>query len=106
MKNIYFDYNPIYENEPINKYKNETDSDQEIIEKLYKSRTSKKLSKNRSAIELKGINKNNILPPIKLYNQNKNENNLRYYDYNYSKEKCLELNIQNDKIISNNEELK
>ena len=82
MQNIYFDYNPIYENNHINNDKFETDSDEEIIKKLNKSRNRNKLVKNFSAIELKGINKDNILPLIKsnTINNNQIENNLRYYN--------------------------
>ena len=103
MQNIYFDYNPIYENDSLNKYKNETDSDQELIEKL--TRTKKHLIKNHSALDLKGINKNNILPPIKINNQYTNENNLRYYyNNNISSQKISVLTNQNEKISYNNEE--
>ena len=38
MQNIYFDYNLIYENDSLNKYKNETDSDEELIEKLTRTK--------------------------------------------------------------------
>ena len=103
MQNIYFDYNPIYENDSLNKYKNETDSDQELIEKL--TRTKKHLIKNHSALDLKGINKNNILPPIKINNQYTNENNLRYYyNNNISSQKISVLTNQNEKISYNSEE--
>ena len=83
MQNIHFDYNPIYGNNFKNNNKiNETDSDEEIIKKLSKSRFNNKLIKNHSALELKGVNKNNILPPIRSNNPNKIENNLRYYNNN------------------------
>ena len=85
MQNIYFDYNRIYENND----KLESDTDEEIIKKLNKSMNKHTLAKNNSALELRGINKKYILPPIKNNNINKNENNLRYYDMNIQKESEL-----------------
>ena len=71
MQNINF--NPIYGNKKI-----ESDEEEEIIKKLDDSK-NKKLKKNFSALEFKVLNKNNILPIIKSNNQNKKENNFRYY---------------------------
>jgi hypothetical protein len=73
IQNINFNLNPIYKNRKI-----ESDGDEEIIKKLDDS-NNKKLKKNFSALELKALNKNNILPIIKINNQNKKENNFRYY---------------------------
>ena len=73
IQNINFNLNPIYRNRKI-----ESDGDEEIIKKLDDS-NNKKLKKNFSALELKVLNKNNILPVIKSNNQNKKENNFRYY---------------------------
>ena len=77
MQNFYLDYNHIYEKKSNINYN--SDSDEEIIKKLNESRDEKKISKNTSALQLKGVNKNNILPIINTKNQHQNDNNLRYY---------------------------
>ena len=86
MRNIYFDYNPIYGNkifENNNKnIKSDTDSEEEILKKLNESRNENKLFKNYSALNLKGNSRNNILPIIKTSNPHQNDSNisnLRYY---------------------------
>ena len=94
MKNIHFDYNPIYDNNG----KKEPEIGEENIKIINKSINKNKLVKNYSALELKGINKKYILPPIKNNNIN-NENNLRYYDMNnISNQKENELTNSNNVI--------
>lgn len=73
MQNINFNFNQIYGNRKI-----ESDEEEDIIKKLDDS-NNKKLKKNLSALEFKVLNKNNFLPIIKSNNQNKKENNFRYY---------------------------
>ena len=93
MKNIYFD--PIYDNNNFYNDKNECNPEVSNFQKNNKSKKGNKLTKNRSAFELRGINNyNNILPQIILNNNLKNCNNLRYYN--------IDEPIQNSKILNNN----
>ena len=95
MQNVYFEYNPIYGNK-LNNNENYLGDDSNKIR-------NNRLIKNHSALELKGINKNNnnILPPILTNNNFKNDNNLRYYDMDNSRQKTIELKEQNENIYNN-----
>ena len=103
MQNIYFECNPIYDNNPIFNDKNEYNPNEETIQQMNKSKKGIRLTKNRSALDLKGINNsNNILPPIITNNNLKHDNNLRYYNIDNSIQKTKELN--NNYNYYNNEE--
>ena len=98
MNNIYFEYNPIYENKINNIENNEYNMEDGNIKYI----NNKKLIKNHSALDLKGItNKDSILPPILTNNNIRNENNLRYYEVNNSTQKTIELKNKNDSIYNN-----
>ena len=94
MQNVYFEYNPIYGNK-LNNNENYLGDESNKIR-------NNRLIKNHSALELKGINKNNNnLPPILNNNNFKNDNNLRYYDMDNSRQKTIELKEQNENIYNN-----
>ena len=98
LNNIYFEYNPIYENKINNIENNEYNMEDGNIKYI----NNKKLIKNHSALDLKGItNKDSILPPILTNNNIRNENNLRYYEVNNSTQKTIELKNKNDSIYNN-----